>query len=617
MARAILKLMAIFAVSVILMMLQKPLFMLVYHSSMNVDGSFVAAILDVIWHGLPMDCSVAGYLTVIPAILIIASLCTGNRVVTKIETVYYAVVSLSLATITSLDLILYEPWGFRLDVTPFFYLASSPTASLASATPGLIIGGTATWAAIVLTVFAAYRFTASKLTVSPITTKKRRTTAVVVMTLLTGMLFIPIRGGLTVSTMNLSSAYFSQNQRLNHAAINPAFSLLYSATHQTDFGSQFRYFDEAEAERIMNALTSSRSSDVADSALLSTPRPDIYLVILESFSSHLLPIQGGEPIAVYLDSIAREGILFNRFYASSFRTDRAIPAILSGFPGQPTTSVMKYVDKAGNLPAWPRELKKNGYALSYYYGGDVNFTNMLAYLVNQGFENIIRDTDFPLSLRTSKWGVHDEYVFERALNDITASDATSTPRLRVIQTSSSHEPFKVPYSNQRLRDNERANAFAYADSCLGAFVNRLKASPKWSRSLVIIVPDHFGVYPRNVADGEGRHHIPLVLTGGALKSYPAINHTVGSQTDIAATILGALGIGHTEFEFSHDLFDPDASHHAFFSDKNAIGMIDSCNSVYYNIEAERPVYTSGNATDSLTTAAKAMLQTIYTRLSTL
>ena len=70
------------------------------------------------------------------------------------------------------------------------------------------------------------------------------------------------------------------------------------------------------------------------------------MIIAESFSAHLMPSLGGEPIAVRLDSIAQSGMLFTNFYASSFRTDRGIPAILSGFPAQPNTSLMKYVEKA-------------------------------------------------------------------------------------------------------------------------------------------------------------------------------------------------------------------------------------------------------------------------------
>ena len=60
---------------------------------------------------------------------------------------------------------------------------------------------------------------------------------------------------------------------------------------------------------------------------------------------------GGEPnIAVHLDSLSKEGVLFTNFYANSFRTDRGLVAILSGYPAQPTTSIMKYPRKTQSIP---------------------------------------------------------------------------------------------------------------------------------------------------------------------------------------------------------------------------------------------------------------------------
>lgn len=201
--------------------------------------------------------------------------------------------------------------------------------------------------------------------------------------------------------MNPGRAYYSQNNRLNHAAVNPLFSFLYSATHQADFGSQFRYLDPEVADETFNAMT---AKPTALTDTLFEGRPDIYLIIAESFSSHLLPCQGGEAVAVRFDSLARNGVLFDNFYASSFRTDRALPAILGAISGQPNTSLMKYISKTEGLPSLPRALKDAGYALSYYYGGDINFTNMKSYLVNCGFEDIVCDKDFPVKERTGKWG---------------------------------------------------------------------------------------------------------------------------------------------------------------------------------------------------------------------
>ena len=420
--------------------------------------------------------------------------------------------------------------------------------------------------------------------------------------------------------MNLSRSYFSANQRLNHAAINPLFSLMYSATHQSDFSSQFRYFDDDRARDIFAGL-SSPSGILTDTVapLFTIDKPDIYIIILESFSAHLMSSLGGEPIATGLDSIASNGLLFSNFYASGARTDRAIPAILSAFPAQPTTSLMKFAKKIEHAPSLPRVLRDSlGYDMAYYYGGDANFTNMLAYLVSSGFDRIVSDKDFPVSKRTSKWGAHDHIVFERVWDDIMAdTTGNDRPVLRVVQTSSSHEPFEVPYSDPRFSDSPRKNAFAYADRSLTAFIDSLSASPLWERSVVIITPDHYGVYPEHLDDPLARHHVPLVITGGAVNREPAVIGTTGDQTAIASTLLSALGTDDSAFAFSHDLFDPSASDYAFFSEPGMAAFVTPTDTVAINLDTDTPVIYSGPASDAAADKCKAILQIIYDTLSEL
>lgn len=440
------------------------------------------------------------------------------------------------------------------------------------------------------------------------------------MILLAAALFIPIRGGVTVSTMNLSRAYYSAETRLNHAAVNPAFSLMYSLTHQNDFASQFRFFENDEAARLFEMLKDvpSRASDgddlcESDSAssvpLLSNRRPDIYILLMESFSSHLFPSLGGEPVALKLDSIARDGLMFSGFFANSFRTDRGIPAVLSAYPGQPTTSIMKFVSKTENLPSLSKSLKDGArYSNTYIYGGDANFTNMKAYLVSAGFDKIISDADFPLSQKLSKWGAHDDVVFQRALKEIVPYDSLH-PRLTVIQSSSSHEPFEVPYDDKGRFADKRARAFAFADSCAASFINALKEMPQWNNSLIVVVPDHFGAYP-DLENPVDRHKVPLILSGGALKRTGVVA-TPGSQIDIAATLLSAMDLPHGEFPFSRNILNPRSPHFAFFADPSLIGFITETDTLVYNLDADRVEQGS----DLNLPFAKAFLQTLYDDLS--
>lgn len=615
MSKSLLRILAFFGIYLLIFILLKPVFMAVYSSVM---GDISAADrFNVIWHGLPMDCSMAGYFTIIPALLTIAGIWTDSRALRVANQVYIAFSAALISIVTVSDLALYGYWNFRLDTTPFFYFFSSPASALASVSTWTAILGFVVCILLAVALYFMIGLTAGRVRPSAAIRSIRSTIATVV---LTAFLFIPIRGSFTVSTMNLSRSYFSANQRLNHAAINPLFSLMYSATHQSDFSSQFRYFDDDRARDIFAGL-SSPSGILTDTVapLFTIDKPDIYIIILESFSAHLMPSLGGEPIATGLDSIASNGLLFSNFYASGARTDRAIPAILSAFPAQPTTSLMKFAKKIEHAPSLPRVLRDSlGYDMAYYYGGDANFTNMLAYLVSSGFDRIVSDKDFPVSKRTSKWGAHDHIVFERVWDDIMAdTTGNDRPVLRVVQTSSSHEPFEVPYSDPRFSDSPRKNAFAYADRSLTAFIDSLSASPLWERSVVIITPDHYGVYPEHLDDPLARHHVPLVITGGAVNREPAVIGTTGDQTAIASTLLSALGTDDSAFAFSHDLFDPSASDYAFFSEPGMAAFVTPTDTVAINLDTDTPVIYSGPASDAAADKCKAILQIIYDTLSEL
>lgn len=565
---------------------------------------------SVIGHGLPLDLSVAGYLTLIPGLLLIASAWTDFRILQWIRRIYFAFISLLLSCIFISDLGLYSYWGFRLDTTPLFYFFSSPKDALASVSVWVVLGGILAMAVCATLLY----FLFSRILLNekrPLKIPYRRLSTSGILLLATGLLIIPIRGGFSVSTMNLGKVFYSANQRLNHAAINPAFSLMDSYARQVDFDKQYRFLPPEEADRLFAGLT---DQPVTDSIprLFRTERPNIIFVILESFSSHLMKTLGGEAeVAVNLDQIAEEGILFTHFYANSFRTDRGLVSIISGYPAQPTTSIMKYTRKTQSLPSIPASLKKAGYDLQYYYGGDADFTNMRSYLVSTGIEKIVSQDDFPVSERLSKWGVYDHVLFNRLSADL-EDQPQQEPFLKIVQTSSSHEPFEVPYSKL---DNAKLNAFAYTDSCAGDFVRRLKEMPMWENTVVVFVPDHLGVYPEDMDNlSPDRYMIPLVMTGGAIREPQKID-TYGSQIDIAATLLAQLGLPHDDFTFSKNLLNPASPHFAFFTFPNIFGMVTPDNELVFNNESNTVVLDEGTNQGENLNKGKAYLQKLYDDLA--
>ncbi len=274
---------------------------------------------------------------------------------------------------------------------------------------------------------------------------------------------------------------------------------------------------------------------------------------------------------------------------------------------------MKFVDKTDNLPSIAKTLRDSlNYRTAYYYGGDIHFVNQKAYLVSSGFETIISDTDFPISQRMSKWGAHDDVVFDRMWADVSADTTDTRPVMRVLQTSSSHEPFEVPYEAPQF-DNQRAVAFAFADHCLGEFMRKFKKSTKWDNALVIIVPDHWGAYPQGLTDPIERHSIPLVFTGGAVDQYAPMTLVMpASQSDIAATLLSILGLSTDEFPLSHNFLNTAQPQFAFFSEPDFAGVVTAADTTVISTRDESILL--GGKTESVD-LTKAFLQNLYDDIS--
>ena len=623
-----------YATFVVLFVLQKPLFLFLEKGSATqpVDNIFTE-LPAVIWHGLPLDLSMAGYLSVIPGLLSIAVVWLKRDLVKPIMNIYFIIASLFITCSFLLNASLYPYWKYPLDSTPLFYFFTSPADAIASVSIWQVILSIVILIVLTVGVWFTLRmrgekrqqysrysygyggFGSGKRNRFDDFDRHRGRTSIILL-LLTGLLFLPIRGGITVSTMNTGQAYYSQNAYLNHSAVNPLFSLFESITHQEDFASQYRFMKDKEADKIFATMTSTSDENtypLLNEATFKKGTPDILIVIMESFASDIMPSMGSyKDVAVCLDSIAQQSILFTRFYANSFRTDRGMVSILSGYPAQPTTSIMRYPRKTSQLPSIARNLAKyKNYKTTYYYGGDADFCNMRSYLVSQGYQHIISDANFPIEDKLSKWGVPDHILAAKMMEDIKAQQNEKRPMLRILQTSSSHEPFEVPY--HRLKD-KRLNAFAYTDSVMGAIVREYRKLPRWKNTLIVFVPDHVGGYKENLNDHDrSRYQIPLILAGGAI-SRPMKVGIIGSQHDIAATLLGQLGVEHREFTFSKNMMSDATPKFAFFAVNDAFGIVSEENSLIYDNRAKRIVYDKGEKGFNLK-RGQAYLQKLYDDLA--
>ena len=586
----------------LIFILQKPLFML-YNGSIEKGFGF-ADYMQVMIHGASLDAATAGYLTAFPFLLVLISIWFRKFPLKKILYGYYILAAALISIIFVVDMALYTFWGFKLDASVFLYI-DSPKEALASVSVGFIL----LRVLAILLLIALNSWVLLKITPSVLTATRKRIAGTAGMLLLGGVLFIIIRGGVTESTSNIGQVYFSNEPFLNHSAVNPDFSLLSSMGKSQDFASEFNFFDEEKRAALFDGLYPTTDGD-SIIQFLNTKLPNILIILMEGFGGAFVEPLGGLPdVTPHFNRLSKEGIFFTNCYANSFRTDRGTVCTFSGYLGLPTASVMKIPAKSRTLPAIAEGLSKAGYKTDFLYGGDINFTNMKSYLLSTGYQRLTANTDFSLAEQTSNaWGVNDDITFEYLYNQL-RNRKEEGPWHTAFLTLSSHEPFEVPY--HRLED-KIPNAFAYTDECLGKFIDRLKQTPAWKDLLVICLPDHGFYYPREGSNAMPRfYHIPLLWLGGAVKQ-PMQVDKIMNQTDLAATLLGQLGLEHTAFTFSRNVLGSDYKYpFAFYSFNNGFSFRDSTGVTVFDNNSGSILFDEPEADESRLDKGKAILQTVY------
>lgn len=569
---------------------------------------------QVICHGWSLDRTVAGYITAFPLLLLLFSLWVPLRdeLYRRVLYLFFGVVALLATAIYTLDLGLYGYWGYRIDASVLIYL-QTPREAVASLSMRDWVLGIVAFVVIFFGFWSLFHRLTARLRTPKLSLASRLWGSALLL-LLGGLCFLAIRGGVSVSTANISRVYFSPTPQLNHAAVNPLFSLLSTLGDENDMKPQYLFFEEKERAMRFEELRGDRPDTAQMLHVLRSSHPDVVLVLLESFGRTFTDeVVNGEPVAPNINRYKAQGVWFEHFYANSFRTDRGEVAVLNGYPAQTRMSIMKYPNKSHSLPSLARSLGREGYHSTFVYGGDLNFTDQASYMYATGWQRLIWQKELDLDAPQSKWGYADDVLgqlfTEEVLRSIEPDPTTRAPQLLAWLTLSSHEPFEVPYTKF---ENKKLNAVAFTDEQVGRMLDRWRESPAWENLLVILVADHGYLYPEGMAyHASLRHHIPMLWVGGAVKE-PMVVESYASQSDLAATLLAQLGVRHDDYLFSRNIFDSSTPKFGYWCFNEGFGVADSEGETLYDCTVGRLL---SEGPDSLhckrLNRGKTLLQTTY------
>ena len=430
-----------------------------------------------------------------------------------------------------------------------------------------------------------------------------------------GLCFIGMRGGLGAIPITQSAAYFSRHAVLNDAAVNPHWNILLNII---DFGSleknnPFAFMDSHEADEIVRKLRETPKD--TSISLLHRNNINLVIILLESWSADVVePFSGNDEMAPYFNSLAKQGLLFTHFYATGHRSQQAICSMLSGFPSVPDYDITDNHSKYKHLPSLADVLKERGYYTSFYFGGNLDYGNIRAFLLHANFDEIIEEGNIEKKMPRGKLGIHDQYMLDYQLDKL---DKQQEPFFSVLFTLSSHSPFDYPKTVKALDlDTEEIkylNSVKYTDYCLGQYFEKAKNKSWYDNTLFILVADHS--HPSHIDRSYYEidyQRIPMLWFGNVLKEeYRGTQcDIIGSHVDMPETLLSQLNHPADSFKWGKNMFNPYSNKYVYYEMVKGFGWITPQGSYAYHYDI-RHFMGDESKMDTLLLTGKAYTQKLF------
>lgn len=357
--------------------------------------------------------------------------------------------------------------------------------------------------------------------------------------------------------------------------------------NELDYDKFYRVIDQNRADSILaglgverrplsEALEPARMDDPATDTVPFTRRPkNLVLISVESLSASFLGAYGSNKgLTPNLDALARDGLKFERVFATGTRTVRGLEALSLGTPPVPGQAIVRRPAN-DHLATLGEILVPQGMSAYFFYGGYGYFDNMNAYFDANRYKVIDR-TDIPdkAVVFENAWGVADETLFDHAIAVLDAEQSKGKPFFAHIMTTSNHRPFTYPQGRIDIPSpGGRDGAVKYSDYAIGKFIRDAKTRRWYEETLFVIVADHCASVAGKTRLPVENYHIPLIFHAPALLK-PGTHAPVMSQIDLAPTLVEVLGKQGDDHFFGRSVFeDGPPLERAFISNYQELGYL--------------------------------------------
>ena len=415
-----------------------------------------------------------------------------------------------------------------------------------------------------------------------------------------------------IISLRFASAHFSRERLINELANNGVISVVVAAwSHNLDYGAFYPVIDRDEAfarARKILAAPGEVFTGPPDSLTRRVPgdpgRPRLNIVLLleESLGSEFWGSLGRKKtLTPELDKLSQEGMFFVNMYATGNRTVRGFEGVLSSFPPLPGDSIVKR-DHSENVETIARVLRRDGYRTTFVYGGRGLFDGMGSFTLRNGYERFIEQKDFLKPTFTTAWGVCNEDLYRKTIEECRELDRKGEPFLMTTLSVSNHKPYTYPPGriSEDPKKHKRDYAVKYTDWSLGQFFAAAKKERFWTNTIFVVVADHGARVYGSQSIPIHSYEVPLLILGPAAVQTPSRHEQLGSQLDVAPTILGLLGRPYETTFFGHDLLKMPVEQHRILVNHNRdIGIAVGEHLVVMSMNKKLEYYPGNPKTDAL------------------
>ena len=349
---------------------------------------------------------------------------------------------------------------------------------------------------------------------------------------------------------------------------------------------QKSYFSENELRQLYTPVF------VCKAQCEGMKRKNVVLIIMESFSKEYMgPPFGLEGRTPFLDSLAKEGLFFNRAYANAKKSIEGIPAVLAGIPALMDEPYITSGYSNNPLDAVGMALKEEGYQTAFFHGGKKGTMGFDGFASLAGFEAYYGMEDFDgADGYDGNWGIYDEPFFQffgRKLK------STREPFFATFFSLSSHHPYKIPEAYEHVYTGAKhpvLNTVSYADMALKKFFEQVKESPWYGNTLFVITADHTGQsFNAAYATQLGNFAVPLLFFSPGDNTFrKGVSERVTQQTDIPVSILDYLQYKKPFFSFGKSCLNEQEPHEGF--------ALNYLNSIYQFVNEDYVLHFDGEKT---------------------